>query len=492
MGMGQPSGEVGGLRSRSLGLGAVSSQTLALGPIFSAGFLSGTVAVFAGFNTPLSVLLAAVGVLALAYVVALYARRFAGPGAVYEYLLRGTHPGVGIVAAGTYVIGLLFLGAGGGFAGEGYFVDNLLTGQLHVHVGWGFWALATLGTVLAVNYVGVRIGLRAIVLTAGLSLVPFLVIAVAIVVRGGVDGNSLAVFDPAQTSSNAVFHGILFAVSLFIGFETVAALGDEARAPRRSIPVALVTSILLASGFYLLMTYVGAIGFGRAALERNEWFASGNPFGVLGERYVGHSLGWIIQLTIVLDLFSVCVAFVLAASRVLMTLARDGLLPRALSRTSRRFHTPVGGLAVISAWGLLVILWTALSRYGGVRISNVLQALLILSATGSYLITLVYLMLAAGGFWLLVSDRSEGKRWLGLPVVITAAAVPILSFDGSLNPFPSYPNDIAVYIAGASVVIAIAWFIALKLRRPATVSLAGRREQPDADARARSGAPALS
>jgi hypothetical protein len=40
-------------------------QTLAIGPIFSAGFLSGTIAVFAGFNTPLSVLLAGVGMLAL-------------------------------------------------------------------------------------------------------------------------------------------------------------------------------------------------------------------------------------------------------------------------------------------------------------------------------------------------------------------------------------------------------------------------------------------
>lgn len=76
-------------------------QTLAIGPIFSAGFLSGTVAAFADFNTPLSVLLAAVGAIALAYVLALYGRRFAGPGAVYEYLVRGTHSSVGIVGAGT-------------------------------------------------------------------------------------------------------------------------------------------------------------------------------------------------------------------------------------------------------------------------------------------------------------------------------------------------------------------------------------------------------
>jgi hypothetical protein len=59
-------------------------HTLAIGPIFSAGFLSGTVAVFAGFNRPLLVLLTAVCMVALGRALSLYGRRFAGPGAVYE------------------------------------------------------------------------------------------------------------------------------------------------------------------------------------------------------------------------------------------------------------------------------------------------------------------------------------------------------------------------------------------------------------------------
>jgi amino acid transporter len=70
----------------------VLGQTLAIGPIFSAGFLAGTVAVFAGFNTPLSVLLAGLGTLGLAYALVLYGRRFAGAGGVHEYLRRGVHP----------------------------------------------------------------------------------------------------------------------------------------------------------------------------------------------------------------------------------------------------------------------------------------------------------------------------------------------------------------------------------------------------------------
>jgi amino acid transporter len=469
---------MGGLAAGSVSRWGTLGQTFAIGPIFSAGFLLGTVAVFAAFNTPLAVLLAGVGVLALAYVLGMYGRRYAGAGAVYEYLARGSHSSIGIVGAGTYLIGLLFLGAGGGFAGEGYLVNRLLASELSVDIGWWFWALASLAVAIAMNWLGVRIGVRAIVTTAVVSLVPFLVICVAVIADGGADGNSLAVFDPSQTSAHAVFHGILFGISLFIGFETVAALGEEADRPRQSIPAAMVTSIVAFAAFYVFVAYAGAIGFGKQALAHNAWFASGNPFGLLGQRHVGHALGWIVNLTIVLDLLSVLIAFTLTASRLLMALARDGLLPAALGRTSARYRTPVGGLLAIACWSLVVIGWAAITHYGEtVHTPDVLQAALILSAAGSYLITLVYLALAAGGLWLLYAERHHRALWCRLPVVLVAGAVPILSFDGSLNPFPAYPNDVAVYFAAGSVAIAFVWYVALRIWHPGAVAAAGSRAE---------------
>ena len=462
-----------GLRGGSVTTAGVFGQSLAIGPIFSAGFLSGTVATVAGFNTPLSVLLAAVGAVALAYVLTLYAGRFAGAGAVYEYLARGVHSSVGIVGAGSYVVGLMFLGAGGGFVAEGYLANGLAVSQLHVDVGWWVWALVALAAAVAINYRGVRVGIWAIVGAATVSLVPFLVIAIAIVAQGGTAGNSLAVFDPSQTSSTAVFHGILFAISLFIGFETVATLGEESRRPRWSIPVVLVASIGLCTVFYLLVTYAGAIGFSRGELARNVWFASGNPFGVLGQRYVARPFGWIVNLTIVLDLFSVCVAFTLAASRILMALARDRLLPAPVARTSTRFRTPTGGLAVIAGWSLLLIAWAGLTHYGAAaHAPDVLEAVLILSTAGTYLITAIYLILAAGSAWLLRDEPTRRGLWWKVPLVAVAIAVPLLSFDGSLNPFPSYPGELAVYFAAVTVAVAFAWYLALLRWRPQRVGAA--------------------
>lgn len=457
-----------GLGPPSLTTGGVFAQALAIGPIFSAAFLTGTVAAFAGFNTPLSVLLAGLGTFGLAYALLIYGRRFAGAGGVYEYLRRGVHPSAGVVGGGAYLLGLLFLGAGGGFVTDGYLLNELLRRELALDLGWWVWAIAFLGLVLGINYAGVRAGIGAIVLTAAIAVVPIAVVAVAVIASGGADGNTIAVFDPARTSWNAVFHGLLLAVSLFIGFETVAALGDETRLPRRSIPIALIGSIAVSLAFYLVVSYAGAIGFGEAALRENAWFASGNPFGELGERYVGHGLGWIVSLALILDLLSVLIAFTLAASRLLMAFARDGLLPRAVARTSPRTRAPVGGLAVIAGWALLVILWTGVTRYGDAGgLPDVLQAILILSATGSYLIALVYLLLAAGALRLLWSDRARAGLWWRGPLVLTGIAVPILSFDGSLNPFPDHPDDVAVLFAGAALGLSVLWYAVLRLVRPA-------------------------
>ena len=92
------------------------AQALAIGPMFSVALVLGAVsspANGAGVNTALAVLFAGLGVLAIGYALSIHARRYAGAGAVYEYLTHGAHPSVGIFAAGIFFLGTLFLGGGG-------------------------------------------------------------------------------------------------------------------------------------------------------------------------------------------------------------------------------------------------------------------------------------------------------------------------------------------------------------------------------------------
>ena len=96
------------------------AQALAIGPMFSVALILGGVSrpdIGAGWNATLAVLLAGIGVLAIAYTISLYARKYAGAGAVYEYLTHGAHPWVGVFTAGFFFVGALFLGGGGIYLG---------------------------------------------------------------------------------------------------------------------------------------------------------------------------------------------------------------------------------------------------------------------------------------------------------------------------------------------------------------------------------------
>ena len=120
------------------------AQALAIGPMFSVALILGGVSrpdIGAGWNAALAVLLAGLGVLAIAYTISLYARKYAGAGAVYEYLTHGAHPWVGVFTAGFFFVGALFLGGGGIYLGLGdphrRLLDDAHLGQRPGLVGLG-------------------------------------------------------------------------------------------------------------------------------------------------------------------------------------------------------------------------------------------------------------------------------------------------------------------------------------------------------------------
>jgi amino acid transporter len=446
-------------------------QSLAIGPMFSAGLLTGLVASVAGFSSPLSVVLGAIGALCLAYVISVFARRFSGAGAIYEYLVHGAHPSIGVLGAGLYGFGVLFLGGGGVFIANGFLAQAFFSTHLHVNVTWWIWGAAALVLAVGLNHLGARLAIRGVLAMAALSLIPFLILAVTIIAKGGSTGNTLAVFGTSHSSTSGVFHGILFAVTLFIGFEAAASIGEESEDPHRSIPIALIGSVALAGLFYVLVTYAAAIGFGPhgAAIA---WPSDPSPMGALAQQYVGKGLSTLIDLVVLLDSLSVAIAFVVAGSRVFFALGRDGLLPSPIARTSRR-ETPLGGNLVILAAGIAALVFGRLTQYGNaVKLPNDIEAFSISAAAGSFLIEAVYGVLAVAGFSLIwQSSRGLGRVWR-LIVAAAGFATPVLAYYGSLHPFPTYPNNRGLIFAGIAAAIVAVWFAYHQIVHPDRVRAA--------------------
>jgi amino acid transporter len=449
-------------------------QSLAIGPMFSAGLLTGLIASVAGFSTPLSVLLGTIGAVCLGYVISLFARRYSGAGAMYEYLVHGAHPSIGVFGAGIYGIGILFLGGGGVFIANGFLAQAFLS-DIHIHVTWWIPSIAILAIAVGLNHVGVRVAIQGVLALAAISMIPFLILSITIIAKGGANGNTLAVFGTSHSSVNDVFHGILFAVTLFIGFEAAASIGEEAREPHKAIPVALIGSVALAGLFYLLVTYAGAIGFGVKGAA-SAWPADPSPMGALAQQYVGHWLSVLIDLVVMLDSISVALAFTVAGSRVFFALGRDGLLPRFTTRLSRH-DTPLGGNLIILSAGIVAVVVGRITTLGHIAAPptlNDIEAFQISAGVGSFLIEAVYAMLALAAFRIIWTGWTGVGRLWRLLVAMVGLATPVLAYYGSLHPFPPYPGDLSLIIAGAFAVIAAVWFLYLQARHPDRVANAAQ------------------
>ena len=484
--------EQGALGKRNLRTIHAVGQALAIGPMFSIALVEGAISKVqfgASWNTTLAVVFASVGVLAIGYVIALFARQYAGAGAMYEYLTHGVHPSMGIFAGGLYFIGTLFLGGGGIFLGLGILMNGFWVAHISPSgaPAWWVFGLIRIAFVLVLNYLGVRLAIRVMLAFAALALIPMLSLGIVIVAKGGQGGNTLSVFDPGQTSllglaNGGVFAGVLLGILLFVGFEAAASIGEESHDPHRSIPRAVLWTVAASGVLYTFIAYAFSIGYGRVAIDKGAWAADPAAVDTMATKYVGSWLATILDLVVILDATALALAICVTIGRGFFALGRDGLLPKVFARTSR-FNSPwVGNLMVLVGGGGLILLATN-AHYvnlfvapgpGGKPVPifpNDQFATFIMAATvGSFAVELVYLMLAVAMGWILLK---RGARWWQLVIVLIAIATPILGFYGALYPQPHNSTNVN-WIAGgytlALIAIAALWFAFCRIRYPDRVA----------------------
>lgn len=447
-------------------------QTLAIGPMFSAGVLIGLVGSVAGFSAPLSIIIGSLGALALGYVVSLFAQTYTGAGAVYEYLARSTTTSLGVLAAGIYFLGTLFTGSGGIYLAIGFFGSNFLLDNLRLSLSPYLLGLAALLLVFLLNHYGVRIAINAVITFAVLAAIPFLILAVGIIVQGGAEGNTLRAFLPV-TGWGTTLYGVLYAVLLFVGFEAAASISEEMHSPKSHIPIAVLLTIVIGTVFYTLMGYAATIGFGEQAVAAGAWQNSASPFHDLAVQYVGGWLAPLIDLAIILDMLSLALAFMVTTARGVFALARDRLLPHSLTALSRH-HTPLAGNLVVVGWSVFLLLLSWLWDWNGANhLPPIMQWFSITATTGSFLVELIYLLLAIAAIRLIVQRNGGGFPviWRSA-IVLVGALVPLLAFRGALWPFPAYPDSLGAWLALVSVVLVGVWFAVLRATRPQAIQRA--------------------
>ncbi|MFE9999961.1 amino acid permease [Streptomyces avermitilis] len=187
---------------------------------------------------------------------------------------------------------------------------------------------------------GVRESARATAAMAVLKLA-ILVVFCAIGFSAFKDGN-LTPFSPAGLGG--IGAGTTAAFFSYIGFDAITTAGEEARNPRRDIPIAILVCLGLATLLYcaVALAAIGAIGGGQVG---------GRPAAlsyVVNEVTGSTAGGAVIAFGAVVAIASVVLAVMYGQTRILMSMARDGLVPRVFERVSPKTSTPVTGTLLVA------------------------------------------------------------------------------------------------------------------------------------------------
>lgn len=409
-----------------------------MGPVFSIAFLVPLVVGLisatgngAGGAAPFAVVIAALGILAIAWIVSEYAKRIQAAGALYDYVTDGLGAKVGAAAGFLYYLGVLALGGG---------LLVLIAGTVHDTLAAEFswtplpitaWALVLLALVAVIMYAGVALSTRAQLVLALISIATVLLFSLWVVAKVGGGNHVLKAFDPASspTGWSGIAFGIVYGVLLFTGFETAANLGEETEHPRRDIPRAVLASVLIVGAFYLVCSYAQVAGY-RFDLQAMGKNATAPLFGLAAPASAGGYGGvWmtrLLELVVVLDMLAVLIGISVASSRGIFAMARDHRFPAVLGRVSGRGTPFNAGLVVLAFFAIVIVLTRqAIGLFRQPGVPHYFAMFSWGSSFGGLALAVIYLLLCLGAITGLRTHPSRAKVWTAVVVgvLVTVAAI---------------------------------------------------------------------
>ncbi|KAJ8917726.1 hypothetical protein NQ315_005175 [Exocentrus adspersus] len=126
----------------------------------------------------------------------------------------------------------------------------------------------------------------------------------------------------------------------FIGFDCIATAGEEAKTPRKSIPIGVVLSLLIVFLAYFGMSTVLTMILPYYEQDENAPLP-----------YIYNKLGWtaikyIVSVGAICGLFSSLLGAMFPLPRIIYAMANDGLLFKTLGKVHPTFHTPFMGTLI--------------------------------------------------------------------------------------------------------------------------------------------------
>ena len=454
-----------------LGLIDIAAATMAnIGPAMSFFFGFGFLAYTAGVASPLTILAAGIAIAFLANTLSEFTKVMPSTGGFITFVGKSFGPrtgvttalltGVGYIAAMASVVAIV-----GGFFQillQNYNVSGLES------VPWIVWTLVFLAFAAFMMVRGISVSTKIAGFFFAFEMLVLVVVSIAALIK--FHGHlSAAPFNPKNITNGfrGLAAGFPLAIYLFIGWENSAALAEETNDPRRNVPRAVFTSVVIMVVSYLLFAYSTVIGF-----SDNVKTLSSNliPFITVAKGVVG-AAAFFAFLAGMTSTLGALIAGTNSQARLIFNAGREGLLPGFIGKVNAKRRTPVnsllfflgGTLLIIAVWGLGHIM----GGHGASAGMNAVNFFAESSTFGTILVLLVYgLSNLALPFYYKKHhpDLFNAFRHAVLPILgLITILVPLyyLAKPGQPTPYNWYP-----YMALGVVALAVIYAAALVNRDP--------------------------
>ena len=187
----------------------------------------------------------------------------------------------------------------------------------------------------------------------------------------------------------------------FIGFDAVSTTAQEAKNPKRDMPIGIIGSLVICTILFILYSYVltGIVNYKRLDVAA--------PLSLALDVIPYPWLGVLMNLAVIAGLTSVILVMLLGQSRVFYSMSADGLLPKLFSDVHPKFRTPWRSNLLLMVFVSLFSAFAPLSVVGN------------MTSIG----TLFAFVLVCAGIWIMRRTHPELPRPFKTPLV---PLVPIL------------------------------------------------------------------
>jgi amino acid transporter len=466
------------LRAGALRLPSIFMQSLTMvAPGIAALFYTPVVVSQAGLAAPLAYPIAFVIVLLTALVLAQLARAVPSAGGYFSYVSRGIHPRAGFLVSWLNIIyAPLVLGAVTVFGG--YVIASSLewTGAL------GDWfplifGLVIVSIVAVIQYLGVQLSGRTLIITGGIELVVVSVLGIWGLLSPGPGGLNLEPFNPGNASSTSgLFIAAVFAIQAFTGWEGAAPMAEESENPSRNVPRALIGSVILFGIFIVIVQWGVMVGWGTDRFADMTKPGIELPGITLAKQFWGGAWG-ILLIMLVSSVIAVSIACANVGTRMWYRMGVDGAFPKWFARVHPERKTPVN--AILAQWVLAVATAIGLTTIAYIATPSTPDAPVTLTTAYQnqyyldgymigYVVLIIYTMGNIAAYMLYRRDRPSEFSWIrhGLfPLLSTLGMLAILLFSLNIvggNPLAFQPDKWTLPPApfNYAVIFVGVWFVA--------------------------------